>query len=134
MTKAAQSERALGYIRVSTQGQADNGISLDHQESSLGGHYRRLGTDLVGIYLGRGLSGTSNNRPGLQALFAHELRPGSRISKIGVCSICRLFRDPETLDHYRQRLKRAGVRIFTITEDVGHDVDRDHVRITGRRL
>ena len=70
-------ERALGYIRVSTQRQADGGVSLDNQEQKLGDHYRRLGIELVDIYRDGGLSGTTDNRPGLQALFEHALRPGS---------------------------------------------------------
>lgn len=132
MTKAARNERALGYIRVSTQRQADNGISLDRQESSLGDHYRRLGTDLVEIYHDGGLSGTSDNRPGLQALFEHALRPGSGITEIGVYSLCRLFRDPDLLEHHRRKLKRAGLRLVAITQDIEQRADGDFVRTTGR--
>jgi len=35
---AKRIERALGYIRVSTQRQADGGICLDDQEQRLGEH------------------------------------------------------------------------------------------------
>ncbi len=132
MTKAARSERALGYIRVSTQRQADNGIGCDYQKASLGDHYRRLGADLVEIYDDDGLSGSSDDRPGLQALFEHALRPGSGITEIGVYSLCRLFRDPDLLDHHRRKLKRAGIRLVAIPQEVGQDADGDVVRTTGR--
>lgn len=121
-------ERALGYVRVSTQRQADGGISLDNQEQRLGDHYRRLDVELVEIYRDGGLSGTTDNRPGLQALFEHALRPGAGITEIGVYSFSRLFRDHYLLEHYRRKLKRAGVRLVAITQEVGHDAEGDLVR------
>lgn len=132
MTKPARSERALGYIGVSTQRQAGNGISFDYQKTSRADHYRRLGVDLVEIYHDGGLSGTSDNRPGLQTLFEQALRPGSGITEIGVYSVCRLFRDPDLLDHHRGKLKRAGVRLVAIPQEVAQDADGDLVHTTGR--
>ena len=127
MTKL-KPERALGYVRVSTQRQAEGGISLDNQEERLTAHYAQRGIELVDIYRDGGLSGTTDNRPGLQALFEHALRPGAGITEIGVYSFSRLFRDHYLLEHYRRRLKRAGVRIVAITQDVGQDAEGDLVR------
>ena len=121
-------QQALGYVRVSTQRQADGGISLDNQEQKLSEHYRRLGVELVDIYRDGGLSGTTDNRPGLQAMFEHATRPGSGITEIGVYSFSRLFRDHYLFEHHRRRLKRAGVRIVAITQEVGHDAEGDLVR------
>ena len=114
-----RTERALGYVRVSTQRQADGGISIDNQENRLAEHYRARVVELVDIYKDGGLSGTTDNRPGLQALFEHAMRPGSGITEIGVYSFSRLFRDHYLLEHYRRKLKRAGVRIVAITQEVG---------------
>lgn len=127
MTKP-RNERALGYVRVSTQRQADGGISMDNQEVRLQAHYDQRGIELVDIYRDGGLSGTNDNRPGLQALFEHALRPESVITEIGVYSFSRLFRDHYLLEHYRRKLKRAGVRIVAITQEVGHDAEGDLVR------
>lgn len=121
-------ERALGYVRVSTQRQAEGGISLDNQEDRLTAHYTQRGFELVEIHRDAGLSGTTDNRPGLQALFEHALRAGSGISEIGVYSFSRLFRDHYLLEHYRRKLKRAGVRLVAITQEVGHDAEGDLVR------
>ena len=121
-------ERALGYVRVSTQRQADGGISLDNQQARLGAHYGQRGVELVDIYRDGGLSGTTDNRPGLQALFEHAMRTGSGITEIGVYSFSRLFRDHYLLEHYRRKLKRAGVRIVAITQEVGQDAEGDLVR------
>ncbi len=123
-----KTERALGYVRVSTQRQAEGGISLDNQEERLTAHYGQRGVELVEVYRDGGLSGTNDNRPGLQALFEHALRAGSGITEIGVYSFSRLFRDHYLLEHYRRKLKRAGVRIVAITQEVGHDAEGDLVR------
>ncbi|MFD1788068.1 recombinase family protein [Sphingomonas floccifaciens] len=127
MTKP-KTERALGYVRVSTQRQAEGGISLDNQAERLTTHYAQRSVELVDIYRDAGLSGTTDSRPGLQALFEHALRQGSGITEIGVYSFSRLFRDHYLLEHYRRRLKRAGVRIVAITQDVGQDAEGDLVR------
>ncbi|RYY28390.1 MAG: recombinase family protein [Sphingomonadales bacterium] len=121
-------ERALGYVRVSTQRQAEGGISLANQEQRLTAHYAHRGVDLVDIYRDGGLSGTTDNRPGLQALFEHALGAGSGITEIGVYSFSRLFRDHYLLEHYRRKLKRAGIRLVAITQEVGHDAEGDLVR------
>ncbi len=118
-----RTERALGYIRVSTQKQADGGISLNDQTMWLQAHYAQRGSELVDVYRDSGLSGTTENRPGLQALFEHAMRPGSGITEIGVYSFSRLFRDHHLLEHHRRRLKRAGVRIVAITQDAAHSAD-----------
>ena len=49
----------LGYVRVSTQRQAEGGISLDNQETKLAAHYRQRGTDYVETYRGGRFSGTT---------------------------------------------------------------------------
>lgn len=123
-----RTERALGYVRVSTQRQAEGGISLANQEERLTAHYAQRGVELVDIYRDGGLSGTNDNRPGLQALFEHALRAGSGVTEIGVYSFSRLFRDHYLLEHYRRKLKRAAVRIVAITQEVGHDAEGDLVR------
>ncbi|MHA3840495.1 recombinase family protein [Sphingomonas aestuarii] len=123
-----KTERALGYVRVSTQRQAEGGISLDNQEQRLTAYYAGRGVELVHIHKDGGLSGTTDNRPGLQALFEHAMRQGSGITEIGVYSFSRLFRDHYLLEHYRRKLKRAGVRLVAITQEVGHDAEGDLVR------
>lgn len=106
-------EYALGYVRVSTQLRDHGGISHDHQESRLGERGGQRGVELVYIYRDGGLSGAIDDRPGLQALLEHVLRPGSGVVEIGVYSSSRLLRD--LLEHYRRKPKRAGVRVVSIT-------------------
>lgn len=59
--------KAIGYVRVSTQGQAEDGVSLDAQEAKLRAWAELNGADVV-IFRDEGLSGKrSDNRLGLQA-------------------------------------------------------------------
>lgn len=121
-------ERALGYVRVSTQRQAESGISLENQEQRLTAHYGQRGIELVEIHRDGGFSGTTDNRPGFQSLIEHAMRSGDGITEIGVYSFSRLFRDHYLLEHYRRKLKRVGVKIVAITQEVGQDAEGDLVR------
>ena len=107
-------ERSLGYVRVSTQRQ-EGRISPVDQEERLAAYYRQLPIELVDIYRDDGLFGTTADRPGLQKLVEHAMRPGSGITEIGVDSLSRLLRDQDLLERYRATLDRAGVRIVAIT-------------------
>lgn len=106
-------ERALGYVRVATQRLADS--FLDDQKVQLQEHYANRPVELVNIYSDYGVSGADNNRPGLQAMIAHALRPDSGITQIGVCSLDRLCRSDFLLGVYRRKLAPVGVSIVAIT-------------------
>lgn len=60
--------KAIGYVRVSTQGQAEDGVSLDAQEAKVRAWADLNGAAEVVIFRDEGISGKrSDNRPGLQA-------------------------------------------------------------------
>ena len=59
--------KAIGYIRVSTQGQVTDGVSLDAQEAKVRSWADLNGAAEVAIFRDEGISGKrSDNRPGLQ--------------------------------------------------------------------
>ena len=59
--------KAIGYIRVSTQGQAEDGVSLDAQEAKVRAWAELNGAEVV-IFRDEGISGKrADNRPGLVA-------------------------------------------------------------------
>lgn len=121
-------ELALGYARVSTPKQAEGGISLENQDDRIKAHCTARDIDLVELYRDAGASGTDDNRRGLQALIEHALRRDSGITMIVIYSFSRLFRDHYLLEHYRRKLKRVGVAIVAVTQDVGIDAEGDLVR------
>lgn len=60
--------KAIGYVRVSTHGQAEDGVSLDAQEAKVRAWADLNGAAEVVIFRDEGISGKrSDNRPGLQA-------------------------------------------------------------------
>ena len=124
----SKSERALGYIRVSTQRQADGGVSLANQEERLAAHCQHHGIELMTTYADHGLSGTNDNRPGLQALMEHATRADSGVTQVVAYSFSRLFRDQFLLEDYRRKLKRAGVGMVAITQEVGQGAEGDLIR------
>ena len=59
--------KAVGYIRVSTQQQADEGVSLEAQKAKIEAWCLANDYTLSNIYSDEGISGTKSNRKGLEA-------------------------------------------------------------------
>lgn len=51
------SGRAIGYVRVSTEAQADSGLGLEAQEAAVETSAARLGRELVRVFVDAGTSG-----------------------------------------------------------------------------
>lgn len=67
MTSSNQTPRLIGYVRVSTEEQAREGVSLDAQRHRLALYAELQGAELVDVLADEGLSGKrADNRPGLQ--------------------------------------------------------------------
>ena len=62
------SKRAVGYIRVSTSEQAQEGLSLAAQEERIRGYCTAKGWRLIRVYRDEGASGKTLDRPGIQSL------------------------------------------------------------------
>ena len=73
-TRAAHqttTERVVGYIRVSTEEQADSGLGLEAQRSAIENECLRRGWELAEVYEDAGASGKSlTGRPALQQALA----------------------------------------------------------------
>ena len=67
--------KAVAYIRVSTEQQAEQGVSLDAQRAKLTAYAALYDLDLVAVEVDAGVSAKSLDRPGLQAALA-ALRGG----------------------------------------------------------
>ena len=62
-----KTETAVGYFRVSTAGQANEGVSLEAQQAKIAAWCDANGYELAGVYTDAGLSGKrADNRPELQ--------------------------------------------------------------------
>jgi len=66
---SSKKKNAVGYIRVSTDQQADKGSSLENQVSRIKDFAERKGFHLECIYEDPGFSGRNTKRPGFQNMF-----------------------------------------------------------------
>ncbi|MFM5891877.1 MAG: recombinase family protein, partial [Dolichospermum sp.] len=64
--------KLIGYVRVSSEGQADN-TSLDNQQEKIQAYCTALNHELVGYYQDIQSGGKSENRKGLQTAIANML-------------------------------------------------------------
>ena len=81
---------AVGYVRVSTQEQVSEGVSLDAQRDKLTSYCKFNSIKLIDIKADEGLSGGTLERPGLQAALA-MLRRGT-VNTLIVVKLDRLSR------------------------------------------
>lgn len=93
---------ALGYVRVSTADQVDNGASLDAQRTALTGEAARRSWDLE-LIADEGLSGKNMNRPALLEALA-RLDRGDADTLISI----RLDRISRSVADFAGLLDRAG--------------------------
>jgi site-specific DNA recombinase len=109
--KPSTRTRAVAYIRVSTDKQAEHGVSLEAQRAKLEAYAALFELDLVAVEVDAGLSASSLDRPGLQSALA-MLRTG-KADALLVVKLDRLTRSVrdlgELLDGYFGAGKAASL-------------------------
>lgn len=88
--------RAIGYVRVSTDQQATDGVSLEAQAAKIRTYCELYGIELAGIEVDAGASASSLERPGLtRALAALD---AGEVDGLVVVKLDRLTRSVRDLD------------------------------------
>ena len=87
--------KAVGYIRVSTSEQADEGHSLAAQQGKLAAYAQLYDVELIDVQVDAGLSAKTLERPALQQVLA-MLRSG-KAEALLVCKLDRLTRSVKDL-------------------------------------
>ena len=106
---------AIGYIRVSTEGQAQDGVSLDAQRAKLAAWADLNGYTMGAVYEDAGISGKcADNRPGLQA----ALQAARRGDALVVYSLSRLARSTKDTISISERLDKAGADLVSLSERI----------------
>lgn len=108
---------ARGYVRVSTEEQAVNGVSIDAQKEILQAYAVVKGYTDFKIYTDEGFSGKNLNRPDVQRLL-EECRSG-KVEAVIVWRLDRLSRSlRDTLETIEDIFMPAGVSLISVTENI----------------
>lgn len=104
------------YERVSSQEQAQHGVSLDEQSERLELLAKLEGWQVYDHYRDEGITGGTDNRPHLQRLLA-DARAG-RIDLVVCTKLDRLFRNTRLLLNYIHELEGYGVGFVAQAEGI----------------
>src|SRR5882724_13103541 len=120
--------RAALYLRVSTSRQADNDLSIPDQRRKAKGYCTSHGWEIVTDYVEPGASATDDRRSEFQRMIDAATAKPPMFDVILVHSFSRFFRDQFQLEFYVRRLAKAGVRLVSITQELGDDPMSNMIR------
>jgi DNA invertase Pin-like site-specific DNA recombinase len=124
----AAAVRAALYLRVSTGRQADSDLSIPDQRRQAKAYCASRGWEIVAEYVEPGASATDDRRPEFQRMIdAATVKPPA-FDVIVVHSFSRFFRDQFQLEFYVRRLAKSGVRLVSITQELGDDPMSNMIR------
>jgi len=107
--------KAIGYIRVSTAEQAEEGISLEAQEARINAWCALYGHELVSIHREVLSGGRADNRPALQACLSETCK---QKAVLVVYSLSRLARSTKDAILISERLDKAGADLASLSENL----------------
>lgn len=113
--------RCCGYYRVSTGRQAEGDLSIPDQTRQIEAFCLARGWELASGYVEAGASATDDNRPEFQRMIERACDDDRPFDVIVVHSYSRFFRDAFGLEMYIRKLAKAGVRLVSITQELGED-------------
>lgn len=106
--------RAIGYVRVSTKDQAENGVSVDMQRQKIQQYCDFYELELVEILEDAGKSGKTLNRPAAQELIAKV--NDKSFDALVIYKLDRLGRSVIDLIGLAQQLEKKGIALHSINE------------------
>ena len=120
-SSVGSAERACGYARVSTTRQADGELSLPDQQKQIVPYCGQRGWELVAEYTDAGVTGTVDDREEFQRMIERATDDDHPYDVIVIHSLSRFFRDSFQVEMYFRKLAKVGVRIASVTQDLGDD-------------
>jgi len=108
--------RAVAYVRVSTDKQAEHGVSLDAQRAKVEAYASLYDLDLVAVEVDAGVSAKTLDRPAL-ARALEALRTG-KADALLVVKLDRLTRSVRDLGELVERCNREGWAVLSVSENL----------------
>lgn len=100
-------QTAIGYVRVSTEDQATEGVSLDAQKAKLAAWCLANDYELSG--------GRADNRPGLQSAIEEACKTKSALVVYSLSRLARSTKDTIAID---EQLDKAGADLVSLSEKI----------------
>ena len=114
-------KRAVIYARVSTQRQADDGVSMESQIEQCHVKAKALGSEVVEVFRDDGVSGRTDKRPGFQAALAYCA--AHRVSHLVCWSTSRFGRNLEDALKNTNQLREWGTIAAYVHQDIDLETD-----------
>ena len=108
--------RAIGYVRVSTDKQADHGVSLEAKEVKIRAMAVVQGAEIVELIVDGGESAKNLNRPGMERLLA--LVDQGKVQTVIIAKLDRLTRSVKDLAELLERFQKRGVSLVSVAESL----------------
>ena len=106
---------AVGYTRVSTASQSQEGVSLDAQAQSIAAWCQAHGYRLESVYVETGSAARADNRPQLQSALRHACQGKAALV---VYSLSRLARSTKDALLISEQLDNAGADLVSLSERI----------------
>jgi len=124
-----RNDLAIGYVRVSTSGQAESGLSIDAQEREVRGYCSRHRLDLVSIISDPGETGSNLKRPGVLKVIS--LCSCRQISHVVVWHSSRLTRcTRDLLNIVHDIFDYNGVKLHLISQNIDTRTSMGKLQLT----
>jgi site-specific DNA recombinase len=123
--------KTIGYVRVSTDRQAELGVSLDAQEAKIRAMATVQSAELLEVIVDGGESAKSLNRPGVERLLS--LVNGGKVDAVIVAKLDRLTRSVKDLCGLLELFEKRKVALISVAEslDTGSAAGRLVLTIMG---
>jgi site-specific DNA recombinase len=108
--------KAIGYVRVSTEKQADYGVSLEAQSEKVRAMAVVQGAELAEVIIDAGESAKNLNRPGMARLLS--LVNASAVDTVIIAKLDRLTRSVKDLAELLEQFTRRGVSLVSVAESL----------------
>jgi len=126
--RSGQGPRALIYLRVSTVRQAATDLSIPDQRRQIQNWCVARGWTIAGEFVEAGASATDDKRPEFQSMIDLACNGNVVVDAVIVHSFSRFFRDSFGGEFYVRKLAKRGVRLLSVTQELGTDPSQEMMR------
>lgn len=107
--------QAVGYVRVSSAKQAEEGVSIEAQKEKIKQWIKLNDAKLIDIFEDNGITGKTTNRPGFQEALELVIKEKAVL----ICySLSRLSRSTKDMLQIGAKLEKAGAELVSLQEQI----------------